>query len=136
MEISVSQSVSQGKIRECATNNFYYYSYHERKYHLDFSSLNTIDTYITIFNLQQTGNFNEFNPVKGQNSDLWPLFKSHPLVKIIWESELAINRRYNTFPRNKLVVWELLPEESVQQRHLSEDSSKQQNLLPEGSHEG
>lgn len=99
-----------GKLVECSTERFFNYNYVKNKRVLGFNDtynkFNEDDTYITIFNLYSTiSSDTEYNTAE-YNS-----FKSSPHVKIIWESEMAVNRSpgHGTFPRNKLVVWEFVP---------------------------
>lgn len=113
MEQSLLESATPGKIVEVSSYNIgrSYYDFNKKQhtFNIDESKLNSKDTYVSIFNLTRS-NYGEI--LEGTNNNLYNALKSHPRIKIIWESEMAVNRRqwHGTFPRNKLVVWEVVPE--------------------------
>lgn len=78
------------------------------------SRLNTNNTYITVFNLNS---YYYGQDGRGLNIEQYKCLKEDPDIKIIWESEMAVNRRlgHGTKPRNKMVVWEFAPKGAIKE---------------------
>ena len=116
MEQSQLEFATPGKIvvADCSNtfDSSYFYNWDQHKYiniiKINKNRLNTNNTYITIFNLSSYYYGQEEG---GLNGSHYKCLKEDPDIKIIWESEMAVNRRsgHGTKPRNKMVVWEYSP---------------------------
>lgn len=121
MEQSLLESEAPGKliVADCYTvfdtTSIYDYRAHKYLYNVKLrkDKLNPNNTYITIFNIFGY-NYYDRN-IAGTNLKHYEVLKEDPDIKIIWESEMAVNRRggHGTYPRNKMVVWEYSPVEQA-----------------------
>ena len=130
MEQSQLEFATPGKVVVAdSINTFdsrFYYDLNQHKYicttKIHKSRLNTNNTYITIFNL----NSHYYGQEQiGSNTEQYKCLKEDPDIKIIWESEMAVNRRsgHGTKPRNKMVVWEFAPKGALEEFASAEAGS-------------
>lgn len=108
------ESTTPGKLCHLRTyewaDNTYQYDHKTYQgwyeYKLKYNRLNENDTYITILNMADSHYVHENTDTHGSN--IYKLMKKDPHFKIIWESEMAVNRRpgHGTKPRNKMVIFE------------------------------
>ncbi len=105
MEQSQSLSATPGSIRHLP--NYVLFDYWAKNI-VQTDVLNENDTYIYIFNLKKTNWTSGREENNARQIEYYKALINHPKIKVIWESEMAVNRNdgHGTFPRNKMVVFE------------------------------
>lgn len=124
MEQSLSQSatlgneMTPGRLCHIPSHLWLDYRYvhngidYEPIYRILYNHLNENDTYITILNIDNQV-YGERYPTHG--AKIYKMMQEDPHIKIVWESEMAVNRRpgHGTKPRNKMIVFEYVKNPDV-----------------------